>query len=134
VAFELEHAAAVPQIQCDRTQLEIVLHNLLSNALDSVLSRPPAERAIALSLEVVDSAIVFKVEDSGRGIPVAIGEQLFEPFVTSKPDGMGLGLAISRSLIRSRGGELSFSLSSALGGAAFTIRLPIELPADLVQS
>jgi signal transduction histidine kinase len=134
VVFKLESSVPVPAIQCDRTQLEIVLHNLLANALDAVLNRPPAERTIVLSLAAVDSTIVFKVEDSGRGIPVTVGEQLFEPFVTSKADGMGLGLAISRSLIRSRGGELSFAVSSALGGAAFTIRLPIELPADLVQS
>lgn len=134
VVFELQIPAAVPDVQCDGTQLEIVLHNLLSNALDAVLQRPPAQRTIALSIAVVERVILFKVEDSGRGIPQAIGDQLFEPFMTSKPDGMGLGLAISRSLMRSRGGELSFALSSVLGGAAFTIRLPIELPADFAPN
>jgi signal transduction histidine kinase len=53
---------------------------------------------------------------------------LFEPFVTSKPDGMGLGLAISRSLVRARGGELLFVASRRLGGACFTVQIPVEAP------
>lgn len=134
VVLMLQAPAAVPQVRCDGTQLEIVLHNLLTNALDAVLHGPSTQRTIALSLAVAEGMIVIKVEDSGRGIPVTVGEKLFEPFVTSKSDGMGLGLAISRSLIRGRGGDLSFALSSALGGAAFTIRLPIDMPADLAQN
>jgi two-component system sensor kinase FixL len=51
-------------------------------------------------------------------------KQLFEPFTTSKVDGMGLGLAISRSLLRSQGGDLSFERSTQLGGACFTVHLP----------
>lgn len=132
--LKLQMPSETPQVRCDGTQLEIVLHNLLTNALDAVLHRPPAERTITLSLGVAAGEVVFKVEDSGRGMPVAIADKLFEPFMTDKPDGMGLGLAISRSLIRSRGGELSFSLSSALGGAAFTIRFPVEIPVDMAQS
>jgi C4-dicarboxylate-specific signal transduction histidine kinase len=132
--LKLQIPTEVPQIRGDATQLEIVLHNLLTNALDAVLHRPPAERAITLSLVAMTGVVVLKVEDSGSGIPVADGEKLFEPFMTSKPDGMGLGLAISRSLIHGRGGELSCSRSSTLGGAEFTIRLPIEMPADLAQS
>ncbi len=74
--------------------------------------------------------MLLRVEDSGPGISPEVAESLFEPFVTSKPDGMGLGLAISRSLIRARGGELSCAASDTLGGASFTLRLPLEIPAN----
>jgi two-component system sensor kinase FixL len=75
--------------------------------------------------------ITLRVDDSGRGIPKEVAERLFEPFVTSKADGMGLGLAISRSLIIARGGELSVAISADLGGSSFTVQLPIEIPSEL---
>lgn len=64
------------------------------------------------------------VEDSGRGVLPEIRGQLFEPFVTHKSDGMGLGLAIARSLLRSQGGELRLDAAGA-GGARFLIDIPI---------
>jgi len=63
------------------------------------------------------------VEDSGEGIATDLADRLFEPFVTSKSDGMGLGLAISRELTRQFGAELHVTRSAALGGAAFTLYL-----------
>jgi C4-dicarboxylate-specific signal transduction histidine kinase len=68
--------------------------------------------------------VLLHVEDSGAGLSPEILERLFEPFTTSKPDGMGLGLTISRSLMRAQGGDLCYERSAALGGAAFSIRLP----------
>lgn len=87
-------------------------------------------RRIDLQGSYAEGIVTLRIEDSGPGIPDDVAKRLFEPFVTSKPDGMGLGLAISRSLVRARGGELSFAPSTALGGASFTVRLPIEIPAD----
>jgi two-component system sensor kinase FixL len=75
--------------------------------------------------------VILRVDDSGPGIASGAAESLFEPFMTSKPDGMGLGLAISRSLIRARGGELSFARSATLGGASFTVHWPLEPPTDI---
>lgn len=121
---------AIPHMEGDATQVEIVLHNLLANALDTVAQVAERPRRIDLFASCDDRTITIRVEDSGPGIPPDIASKLFEPFVTSKPDGMGLGLAISRSLIRARGGELSFSPSETLGGASFTVRLPIEIPPD----
>lgn len=121
---------AIPNLAADETQLEIVLHNLLSNAIDSVLQVAKPGRRIELHAECVDHWIVLRVEDSGPGIVQDVAQKLFEPFVTSKSDGMGLGLAISRSLVRARGGELSFERSNKLGGACFIVRLPIEPPAE----
>lgn len=121
---------SLPEIEGDSTQLEIALHNLLANAIDAVTQTPRAVRQIALRAARREGAVLLEVEDSGPGIATDVAQKLFEPFVTSKPDGMGLGLAISRSLIRARGGDLSFARSHTLGGAVFSIRLPIENPPD----
>jgi signal transduction histidine kinase len=118
-----------PPLQGDSTQIEIVLHNLLANALDAV-TQAPQPRRVRLAATHADGTVRLSVEDSGPGIAPELAAKLFEPFVTSKSDGMGLGLAISRSLIRACGGELSFESSGALGGAAFVVRLPIVLPED----
>lgn len=121
---------SIPTIEGDATQIEIVLHNLLANALDAVAHVPQPRRRIDLHGSYAAGTITLRVADSGPGISADVANKLFEPFVTSKPDGMGLGLAISRSLIRARGGELSFASSAELGGASFTVRLPIEIPSD----
>ena len=120
----------VSYLAADATQLEIVLHNLLSNAIDAVLQVARADRRIELNGGCADGWVVLRVEDSGPGIVADVAQKLFEPFVTSKPDGMGLGLAISRSLVRARGGELSCELSEKLGGACFIVRLPLRHPAE----
>jgi two-component system, LuxR family, sensor kinase FixL len=120
---------AIPILQGDSTQIEIVLHNLLANALDAV-AQAPQPRHVRLEASQFEGSVRLSIDDSGPGIPPELAAQLFEPFVTSKADGMGLGLAISRSLIKARGGDLSFEPSRALGGAAFTVLLPITLPED----
>jgi signal transduction histidine kinase len=116
---------ALPNVSADATHIEIVLHNLLSNAIDAMAQVPAASRIIEVAASRVGSDVALRVEDSGPGVAPEIAERLFEPFMTSKPDGMGLGLAISRSLIRAGGGELSLE-KSRHGGAAFIVRLPIE--------
>lgn len=122
--------SSMPTLRADATQLEIVLHNLISNAIDAVTQVDPQHRCIELHATCADDHIVFRVEDSGPGLAAEVAQKLFEPFVTSKPDGMGLGLAISRSLVRARGGELSFEPSEQLRGACFIARLPIEHSMD----
>jgi C4-dicarboxylate-specific signal transduction histidine kinase len=103
--------AEVPKLEADPTQLEIVLHNLLSNGLDSLSQAAPHNRKLQLSATCREQVVELCVEDSGPGIGREVAGKLFEPFVTSKPDGMGLGLAISRSLLLTRGGELLCSRS-----------------------
>jgi C4-dicarboxylate-specific signal transduction histidine kinase len=112
-------------------QIEIVLHNLLANAIDALSQTDTASRRVQLHASASTNAVILRVDDSGPGIASGAAESLFEPFMTSKPDGMGLGLAISRSLIRARGGELSFARSATLGGASFTVHWPLEPPTDI---
>lgn len=117
----------LPPLQSDVTQLEIVLHNLLANAIDAVCQQPAERRRIELCVESSPTAVTFRVRDSGPGISLDIARKLFEPFVTTKMDGMGLGLAISRSLLRAQGGDLLHEPAQTQGGGAcFIVRLPLN--------
>lgn len=114
----------VPAVNTDRIGIEMVLHNLLANALDA-LDEVNASGARRLEIHVRRDrdGVVIDFEDSGPGCSEEIRARLFEPFVTTKPDGMGLGLPISRSLLRSQGGDLRAGVSR-LGGACFSVRVP----------
>jgi len=110
----------------DRTQLEIVVHNLLSNSLDALDALPPPPRVqrrrIEMSAVQAGPDVLIAVDDSGPGVAANVTARLFEPFVTSKASGMGLGLSLSRTLLRHQGGDL-YCEPSHLGGARFVIRL-----------
>jgi two-component system, NtrC family, C4-dicarboxylate transport sensor histidine kinase DctB len=114
--------------------LRIILENLLTNALDSLKARPlaaaepiPAIAAgrprpdIDIRLALEGTRCIVEVRDSGPGVPDAVREHVFEPLRTSKPDGMGLGLPISRALARAMGGDLT--LAPGPGGAVFRLEL-----------
>jgi len=124
VEFKLRRAG-MPSVMADRTQLEIVMHNLLTNCLDAFDALPATgsrSRRIEVTAEARGADVLIGIDDSGPGIAANLTERLFEPFVTSKISGMGLGLSLSRSFLRSQGGDL-WSEPSRLGGARFVIRL-----------
>jgi two-component system, LuxR family, sensor kinase FixL len=128
VDFELRNREGMPSVMVDRTQLEIVIHNLLTNSLDAfdaLPARGPRLRRIELAAQVRGADVLITVDDSGPGISAALIERLFEPFVTSKISGMGLGLSLSRTFLRHQGGDL-WSEPSRLGGACFVIRLATQ--------
>ena len=125
--LSLELQPDLPDIDADRTHLEMVLHNLLTNALEAVSATEAEQRMVTLAARIDGTDILVTVDDSGPGIPPRAATRMFEPFFTTKPDGMGLGLAISRSLLRSQEAELSVT-QSELGGARFIIRLPAGHP------
>ena len=128
VEFEMRTGEGVPTVMVDRTQLEIVIHNLLTNSLDAfdaLPARRPPPRRIEIAAEARGADVLIAVDDSGPGIAGGVTERLFEPFVTSKISGMGLGLSLSRTFLRHQGGDL-WSEPSALGGARFVIRLATQ--------
>jgi two-component system sensor kinase FixL len=101
--------ASMPAIfmNADRLQIELVLRNLLANALDSVSMRPPDTRHIAVSVDNLGGGqFQLSVEDSGEGVSTAVAARLFEPFASSKSSGLGLGLVLSRAIVEAHGGAL----------------------------
>jgi PAS domain S-box-containing protein len=116
--------AVARDVYSDRTQLQMVLHNLVGNALDAVAEVAPGNRSVHVAVTTEDERLRVSVDDSGRGVLLDVRKQLFEPFITSKVDGMGLGLAISRSLLRSQGGELRLD-EVGTTGARFLVELPL---------
>lgn len=123
------HLADIPQalIHGDRLQLEVVLRNLLANAFDAVSlsSDVSAIRQVCLNLTIEDeSRVVIEVTDTGSGPMHLSADQMFEPYVSSKSSGMGLGLAISRAIAEAHGGSLYAHL---VGYGCFHLTLPIEV-------
>lgn len=112
------------ELLVDRVQVETVLHSLVSNAVDAIAAANVRERYIRVEVAAMrDGWVRCSVADSGPGISPAIADRLFEPFATTKPTGIGLGLAMSRSMIESHGGKLWIDRGGA-GGTVFCFSLP----------
>ncbi|XXT24718.1 response regulator [Sorangium sp. So ce429] len=121
----IELAPGLPRVRGDGIQLQQVLLNLLVNALDAVARRPPEARLVVVRTRRADGGRVeLSVADSGDGIPPADLERVFEPFFTSKPQGLGVGLAISRSIVEAHGGRL-WAEHCPGEGATFRCALPV---------
>lgn len=120
VALERPRVGALPQVVAGRIRLEQVLVNLLQNALDAV-AETPAPR-VRLTVVEHNDGVELTVEDNGPGLDPAIATEIFTPFVTGKPDGLGLGLGIARDIMTEFGGMLE-TIPSALGGAGFRLRM-----------
>jgi signal transduction histidine kinase len=116
-------APDLPTVAVDRVQIEMAIHNLLGNAIDAISDANTDVREIVVEAAREGSVVSLAVHDSGPGVAPAVAEQLFRTFATSKPSGMGLGLAISRSIVESHGGRLW--LEPAARGARFVLTLPV---------
>ena len=110
-------------VQVDRLQIELVLRNLLANAVEAVQAQPAGQRRITLSAERLSGArLRLSVEDSGAGVSEALAARLFEPFVSSKASGLGLGLVLSRAIVEAHGGAL---WAEVAGHGVFRVVLPL---------
>jgi signal transduction histidine kinase len=125
IATDLAPCAALP---VDRDRIKQVLLNLLTNAADAL---PGGGRVRVTSRsDTTANRLCIAVEDSGGGIEPSIRDRLFDMSSTTKPMGLGLGLALSRDLIRAHGGDLRAESSAELGGARFVIELPLGVAAS----
>jgi two-component system sensor kinase FixL len=125
VETHYELAPDLPPVLVDRVQIEQVLVNLLHNATDAMTGRP--QRILTLASGWNDNKVEITVADTGAGIPAEVLGTLFQPFVTTKKHGMGIGLSISKSIIEAHGGEI-FAEANPGGGTRFCVRLPPSLP------
>jgi two-component system, LuxR family, sensor kinase FixL len=109
----------------DSIQLRAVVYNLLVNAIDALKPQPAESRVLSITVRRAGDSIVLEVEDSGGGVAMDVRDDIFEPLVTTKKDGLGLGLSMSRSVINAHGGAIVLA-DSHLGGAKFIVTLPAD--------
>src|SRR3977135_1836710 len=127
VTTETELAPELPRVDGHWSQLRQVIFNLIHNAIESMDNTMDRSRVLRVITKSHGSdAIVVAVEDSGPGINPRRLSSIFDPFITTKPDGMGLGLAICRMIVERHGGKLS-ALSDGKNGARFQLVLPVRL-------
>jgi two-component system, LuxR family, sensor kinase FixL len=118
------YAKSLSAVRCNPTQLQQVILNLTRNAVDAMRGGADKDAGIAVKTERgEDDGVRISVADRGPGVPPQLGDNIFHPFVTTKREGLGVGLAISRSIIQSCGGSLVYRDNPA-GGAVFVIELP----------
>ncbi len=132
VTGEIKPLAAPLQVMGDRAQLRQVLLNLMTNAIEAMASTA-GPRILSLSAEAADGSVLISVADTGPGIQGKDIDWVFKPLRTTKPDGMGIGLSISRSIVESHGGRL-WARSNSSRGAIFQFTLPAETPKPAARS
>jgi PAS domain S-box-containing protein len=123
----------IPAVLGDRVQLQQVVLNLVLNACDAMNNTQATKRHLRLSTRVDDGFVELAVSDRGSGIPDGQLERVFEPFVTFREHGLGLGLAISRSIVTAHGGSIRAE-NNADGGATFRCLLPVAAAGSFRQA
>jgi len=126
VSVRLELAERLPAVQGDRVQLQQVILNLILNGLDAMRESVTNDRALVIRTATDGPAsVLVAVRDSGTGIDEADVEHIFQAFYTTKIDGMGMGLAIARSIVEAHGGQLT-ARNNPEGGATLSFTLPVK--------
>jgi C4-dicarboxylate-specific signal transduction histidine kinase len=126
VTVRTQLADELPHIQCDRVQLQQVMLNLIVNAIHSMSGVEDGNRELHISTASIEpEGVCVAVRDTGHGLRPERLPRLFEPFYTTKPDGMGMGLSICRSIIEAHGGRL-WASSCEPRGALFQFTIPAD--------
>jgi two-component system sensor kinase FixL len=118
---------ALPFVRGNKVQLQQVLLNLLLNAFDAMKDCPAQDREIKVLAQVENPRMVrIAVRDHGTGLSAGKMDEIFQPFYTTKRDGLGMGLSISRSIIEAHGGHLWAENNADHPGATFSFTVPVE--------
>jgi signal transduction histidine kinase len=137
ILLRTELTPGLPGVDGDRTQLQQVILNLILNAIEAMGDIDEGTRELQINTErEVAGGVLVTVRDSGPGLDPADVEQVFTAFYTTKPKGMGMGLAICRSMVEAHGGRMWASANEPRG-AVFQFTLPLErdesIPAKQVR-
>ena len=120
----VEIMSDLPPVLVDRIMIEQVLTNLVRNGIEAMRTTRPTQRTLTISAHCdAEYRVVVRVADRGSGVPACDESQLFTPFFTTKQEGMGIGLAICRSIVEFHGGQLYFERNEG-GGSVFAFTLP----------
>jgi len=126
ISVKLALADALPMVSADDIQIQLVVLYLIRNAIEAMNEPETGPRELTVSTAQLDPAsALMTIRDTGPGFDPALEDQLFRPFFTTKPGGMGLGLSVSRSIIESQNGQL-WATPNPDGGASFHFTLPIQ--------
>jgi C4-dicarboxylate-specific signal transduction histidine kinase len=123
VAVHAELAADVPTVLADRVQLQQVLLNLIMNAIDAMIAIRDRPRKLLITSAEDAEGVMVQVQDSGQGLDPEHVHRIFDSFFTTKAEGTGMGLSISRSIIEAHGGHLR-AIPGSPHGAVFEMGLP----------
>ena len=130
VKIKFDISPALPSLRVDRILIEQVILNLVKNGMESMQQTTQRRRTLGISVNPVENGFVeISVNDCGHGVPPESLEKLFSPFYTTKPDGMGMGLSICRSIVELHQGRLWVQPNPG-GGSQFKFTLPVDLNND----
>lgn len=121
---------SIPRVLADEVQIQQVILNLARNAVQAMVEVAHNDRELLLTTGVIDGIVFVEVSDTGPGMSVEDLDRLFDPFFTRKPDGIGLGLSISRTIAEAHAGELSVR-KNPLTGLTFRFELPASDPSPV---
>jgi C4-dicarboxylate-specific signal transduction histidine kinase len=111
-------------VHADLVQLQQVMLNLVVNAVDAMRDQPLAQRVLSISVTAhPQEGALFQFKDAGPGVPPEMNEKIFDALFSTKRDGLGMGLAISRSIIENHGGRLRLETAGAGANFVFNIRI-----------
>jgi signal transduction histidine kinase len=122
-SIQVNLCSNLPEVHADTVQIQQVVLNLLINALDAVSCHPVELRGVVITTRLEETSLVVSIWDSGDGVPIEALQTVFEPFHTTKQGGMGLGLAICKSIVEAHDGTIWAACADA-GGAVFSFSLP----------
>jgi signal transduction histidine kinase len=123
VTVRTQLAPCLPRIHADRVQLQQVMLNLIVNGIQAINDVADGQRDLLITTEGTEDGVRVGVRDTGPGLSLETSERLFEPFYTTKPNGMGMGLSICRSIVEAHGGRL-WATGHASQGAVFQFTIP----------
>jgi C4-dicarboxylate-specific signal transduction histidine kinase len=125
VPMSLDLATGLPRVRGDRVQLQQVVLNLVLNGLEAMREVNGRDPALVIRTSRAGATVTVAIVDSGTGIEMQDVERIFQPLYTTKTEGLGMGLAIARTIIDAHGGQLR-ALNNVAGGATFEFTLPVD--------